>query len=88
MITQGHETATPQLSLPGMAVAERQPVALHCGSVAPGQEVQYVGKVSGGPRFLSRGVVKQAYRRKAIVDLGHSGTWHIPYYFLEMPEAA
>ena len=54
----------------------------------PGQQVQYVGRVSGGPRFLSRGVVKQTLQRKAIVDLGHGGTWHIPYYFLEMPEAA
>ncbi len=88
MVAQSHGTATPQLSLPGMVVAERQPVALHCGSVTPGQQVQYVGRVSGGPRFLSRGVVKQALQRKAIVDLGHGGTWHIPYYFLEMPEAA
>ena len=88
MVTKSHETASPQLPLPGLAVAERQPAALHCGSVAPGQQVRYVGKVSGGPRFLSRGVVKQALRRKAIVDLDHGGTWHIPYYFLEMPEAA
>ena len=88
MVTKSNGTATPQLSLPGMAVVERQPVALHCGSLAPGQEVQYVGKVNGGPRFLSRGVVKQALRRKAIVDLDHGGTWHIPYFFLEMPEAA
>ena len=88
MVTKGHETASPQLPLPGLAVAERQPVALHCGSVLPGQKVQYVGRVSGGPRFLSRGVVKEAYRRKAIVDMGRSGTWHIPYYFLEMPDAA
>ena len=81
-------TASPQLRLPGMTVAERGPVALHCGSVAPGQEVLYVGNVSGGPRFRSRGVVKRALQRKAVVDMGRSGTWNIPYYFLSAPTAA
>ena len=81
-------TASSQLSLPGMAVVERPPVALHCGSVAPGQEVLYVGNVSGGPRFRSRGVVRRALQRKAVVDMGRMGTWHIPYYFLSAPTAA
>ena len=66
----------------------REQTIVGCDSVAPGQEVLYLGKVNGGPRFRSRGVVKQAYRRKAVVDMGRMGTWHIPYYFLSLPEAA
>ena len=48
----------------------------------------YVGRVSGGPRYGSLGVVKHSLQRKAIVDMGRSGLWHIPYYFLALPQAA
>lgn len=77
-----------QLSMPGMPT----PVSLHklvsCSSVTPGQEVLYVGRIDGGPRYGSRGVVKEALRRKALVDMGRMGTWHIPYFFLAIPRGA
>jgi hypothetical protein len=77
-----------QLSMPGMPA----PVSLHklasCSSVMPGQEVLYVGRIDGGPRYGTRGVVKEALRRKALVDMGHMGTWHIPYFFLAIPRGA
>lgn len=79
-----------QLSMTGMStpVYTRADAYANCSSVAPGQEVLFLGSVSGGPRYGSRGVVKQALRRKAVVDLGLSGTWHVPYYFLALPQAA
>ena len=51
----------------------------------PGQRVLYVGRVSGGPRRGSRGLVKATLGRRAVVDMGGSGTWTIPYYLLEVP---
>ena len=79
-----------QLSMTGMPapVYTRANVYANRSSVAPGQEVLFLGKVSGGPRYGSHGVVKQALRRKAVVDMGLSGTWHVPYYFLALPQAA
>ena len=57
-------------------------------SVLPGQEVMFIGKIIGGPLYGSSGIVKRSFPRKAIVDMGLSGTWHVPYYFLGLPEAA
>lgn len=45
----------------------------------------YLGNVTGGPRFGARGVVKQALGRRVVIDMGLSGTWYIPYYFLTVP---
>ena len=77
-----------QLSMPGIPTPERQHLVTNCYNIAPGQEVLYLGKISGGPHYRSRGVVKQALQRKAVVDMGRLGTWHIPYYFLTVPQAA
>ena len=77
-----------QLVMPGMPSSAYTEETASCYSVAPGQEVLYQGKVSGGPRYGSRGIVKAVLRRKAVVDMGRSGTWHVPYYFLAVPKAA
>lgn len=50
--------------------------------VPPGREVRYLGRVAGGPRYGTRGTVRQTLGRRVVVDMGRWGTWHIPYYFL------
>jgi len=85
-----YRTSRPQASqlpMPGMPEATRSEVVSRW-SVAPGQEVLYIGKVSGGPRFGSMGTVRNVLDRKAIVDLPGSGIWHIPYWFLGLPRVA
>ena len=71
-----------QLVMPGMPKPDYQWVIVSCQNAHPGQEVRYVGRVGGGPRYGSCGVIVQALDRRAIVDMGQSGTWYIPYYFL------
>ena len=78
----------PQLAMPGMPEAVRLHPIPRSGGVAPGKQVLYLGNLNGGPRYGSRGVVKRALQRKAIVDMGRRGTWHIPYYFLALPHVA
>ena len=77
-----------QLRMPGMPAADSTSEAASCCTVGPGTEVLYLGKVGGGPRYGARGVVKTALNRKAVVDMGRMGTWHVPYYFLGIKEAA
>ena len=77
-----------QLRMPGMPKPSPNSEVASCCTVEPGAEVLYIGKVGGGPRYGSRGIVKMALHRKAIVDMGRSGTWHVPYYFLGVPKAA
>ena len=77
-----------QLKMPGMPTPRTRYPMGEWGSVGPGQKVEYLGWVVGGPRFGSRGTVMRALRRKAVVDLGSAGTWHIPYHFLAIPRAA
>ena len=77
-----------QLPMPGMPVRATMHSAVTCCNIVEGLEVLYLGRVGGGPRYGSRGSVKRALRRVAIVDMGPSGTWHIPYYFLAIAEAA
>ena len=50
--------------------------------VLSGQEVVYQGRVAGGPDYGEHGIIRRTYRQKAVVDMGNSGMWHIPYYFL------
>jgi hypothetical protein len=75
-------TQVAQLQMPGMPPSARASADASPSNVAPGHEVRYVGKVPGGPRYGTKGVVKRALGRRALIDLGRSGTWHIPYYFL------
>ena len=77
-----------QIKMPGMPVPKAPRIVAGPSRVTPGQVVQYLGRVSGGPRFGVEGTVVQTLRRKAVVDLGRAGRWHIPYYFLTIPEAA
>ena len=77
-----------QLTMPGMPRAANSRAVINCCDIAPGQPVVYMGKIYGGPRYGSQGVVKQTLQRKAVVDMGKMGTWNIPYYFLTCPQAA
>ncbi len=53
-----------------------------CCSLLPGQQIIYVGKVGSSLRYGDMGVVMQAMRNRAVVDMGPAGTWHLPYYVL------
>jgi hypothetical protein len=81
-----------QLEMPGMPKASYADVGP--ADVAPGKEVLYLGRLIGGPRYGSRGVVREVRGRKAIVEIGRvrsgrpSDIWHIPYYFLADPSRA
>ena len=77
-----------QLQMPGMPKAEPSRAAATSLSAAAGTEVHYTGYFAGGPRHGSRGVVRRASGRRAFVDMGRSGMWHIPYYFLSVPSRA
>ena len=77
-----------QLQLPGMRSHSGARKSATCCNVHVGQQVVYMGSIHGGPRFGSSGFVTEALQRKAVVDLGNSGVWNIPYHFLTSPEAA
>lgn len=74
-----------QIAMPGMPVPSRPKAVATCCDLAPGQHVVYVGKIMGGPRYGTRGIVKEALQRKAVVDMGRLGTWNVPYFFLTLP---
>ena len=77
-----------QLKMPGMPMPVRPAAGEALRDVRPGKEVQYLGRVSGGPRFGAKGVVKETKGRRALVDLGRAGTWLVPYFFLGIPLSA
>ena len=77
-----------QLPMPGMPVPTHAPMTANCWSVTLGQEVLYMGRINGGPRYGSRGTVKRTRRWQAVVDLGRSGTWNVPYFLLATAQAA
>ena len=81
-------TANHQLRMPGMPLRRLLPKVATCCSVHVGQQVVYMGNVNGGPRYGSMGVVTEALQHKAVVDMGTSGVWNIPYHFLTLPQAA
>ena len=85
------DPSTTQMPMPGMPMPgmptptiSRRPLTSH--SLCTGQEVQYHGRIRGGPRQGVRGTVIRTGLRQAIVDLGSSGRWSIPYYFLTVLE--
>ncbi len=84
----GEQANIHQLRLPGMQSQAGAPKSATCCSVHVGQQVVYLGSINGGPKFGSSGVVTEALRRKAVVDMGKSGVWNIPYHFLTSPQAA
>ena len=81
-------TKVAQLPMPGIPALAYGHSIVNFRDIAPGQEVLYLGRLSGGPRQGARGVVKQALLKKAVVDMGRFGTWNIPYCFLVLPQAA
>ncbi len=74
--------------MPGMPEPAWRNVGVGLREVIPGQSVMYLGKVAGGPNYGTKGVVRRVLTRTALVDLGASGAWHIPYYFLALPSMA
>ncbi len=84
----GNNSIILQLRLPGIHSHHNTPKSATCCSVDIGQQVVYVGNIHGGPRFGSTGVITEALQRKAVVDMGKSGVWNIPYHFLTLPQAA
>ena len=88
MNDDGSNTPAEQLAMPGMPPAARPGAGATYETVAPGTAVFYVGYMRGGPRNGSRGVVVRARGRRALVDMGRSGAWHIPYYLLSVPPTA
>ena len=77
--------ARDQIEMPGMPTRGGAGDRFMGGSVAPGTVVLYMGNVLGGPRRGERGVVRRSDSRRVLVDMGRSGRWHIPYYFLRSP---
>lgn len=88
MTTATSNLSNSQIPLPGMPRPYTFRRVLSSGSVAPGQVVEYQGRINGGPRFGLRGRVVKMRGGQAVVDMGPDGTWHIPYYFLTDPKAA
>ncbi len=77
-----------QLPMPGIPDVDAGSAVASCCTVEPGTEVLYIGQIGGGPRYGSRGVVKTTLHRKAVVDMGRMGTWHVPYYLLGISSEA
>ena len=73
-----------QLAMPGMPSIPRSEANATRYNLSPGQVVRYLGNLPGGPRYGSRGIVEGVLGRRAIVDMGRVGRWHIPYYFLSV----
>ena len=74
---------TAQIPMPG--IPEVPSTTASSDNVYLGQEVLYMSRRKGGPRVGARGTVKKALKRRALVDMGDWGTWHIPYSFLSIP---
>ena len=88
MATATLDLTNGQIPMPGMPVPPPARRALNSRSILPGQAVQYHGRIRGGPRFGLIGTVTQTRARQAVVDMGASGIWHVPYYLLTVREAA
>ena len=88
MTTRISDFSNPQMRMPGLPAPGAARAALGPLSAQPGQVVEYCGRIRGGPRFGLRGRVVEARPRKAVVDMGPDGTWHIPYYMLAVPQQA
>ena len=88
MPTPDRAVDSPQIPMPGMPDSPTITRIHGSGSIAPGQVVEYQGRIIGGPRFGLRGKVVRTRVRQAVVDMGPAGTWHIPYHYLTLPRAA
>ena len=81
-------TSPKQMKMAGMPEARRALRTVRCCSLVPGQQVLYLGKIQGGPRYGSSGVVRRVLSHKAVVEIQGSGIWNIPYFFLTDARAA
>ena len=81
-------TLTHQLQIPGMPSRRDRIGNTASIQVTTGQAVVYVGQIKGGPRYGATGVVRRVMVKRALVDMGQSGAWHIPYYFLSSTKKA
>ena len=88
MSAKAPETVDTQLHMSGMPPPVTAATNVSPGTVWPGCQVFYVGKLTGGPRYGAKGMVRRTLGRRAVVDMGRWGTWHIPYYFLSVPARA
>ena len=88
MTNANNDTNILQLPLPGIRSHRISSRTATCCSVHVGQHVVYTGNIHGGPRYGAIGVVTEALQLKAVVDMGASGIWNIPYHFLTFPQAA
>lgn len=70
-----------QVKMEGMPPIHK-PISVSPKDLRRGQSVRYIGHLSGGPRYGSNGVVRDTLMRGALVDLGLSGRWRIPFHFL------
>ena len=77
-----------QMKMPGMPEAKHAMPTVRCCNLVPGQRVMYLGKIQGGPRYGSSGVVTRVLSHKAVVEIRGSGIWNIPYFFLTEAQAA
>ncbi len=77
-----------QMEMPGMPEIRHTMPTVRCCNLVPGQHVLYLGRIQGGPRYGSSGVVTRVLSHKAVVDIQGSGTWNIPYFFLTEAQAA
>ncbi len=87
MTTATRKVPQEQMSMPGMP-APYAPVYANSNNVMPGQEVVYLGDLTGGPPAGARGLLKERLGWRAVVDMGRTGVWHVPYYLLALPHSA
>ena len=81
------DLTSTQIAMQGMPVGPAVRRPLTANSLAPGQPVQYHGRIKGGPRFGLIGTVVDTHLSQAVVDMGPHGRWRIPYYLLSVPQA-
>ena len=77
-----------QIKMPGIPNPLVTSVMTTYNNMAVGQEVIYLGKINGGPRYRTGGVIRRVLPHRAIVDMDGLGNWQIPYYFLSLREVA
>ena len=77
-----------QLSFPYEVSADSLKTVNNSLNINAGQSVVYIGDILGGPVRGEFGTIKRLYGTKAVVDLGLSGVWNVPYYLLAKEFAA
>ena len=61
-------TGSSQLKMPGLDQFNITNQSPSCCTLEPGVHVQYIGKINGGPKYGSSGIVKKALHQRAVVD--------------------